>query len=262
VDRRLVTLILLIACAVRLAAGCWWQQRLPPGTRFGFPDSEAYWHLAQTLVRGEPFQMNPDRRVFRTPGYPATLASLFLLVGDDPPVVWARALNALLGTLAVGGVMGLAYPLFDGRAALLAGLAAAVCPDAIATGVFVLSEAPFCPLLMLQLVLGTWAWKSRAAPQAAGWAAASGVAAGLATLMRPSWLLFTPFALAVVWFVRPRRTEAQAFPFPGGRRYTLVSLCMLLGLVTAMSPWWIRNWRVTGSFVLTTLQVGESLYDG
>ncbi|MCY2988583.1 MAG: glycosyltransferase family 39 protein [Planctomycetota bacterium] len=261
-DRRLVALILFIACAVRLAAGCWWQQQLPPGKRFGFPDSEAYWHLAQTLVRGQPFQMNPDRRVFRTPGYPATLASLFLLVGDDPPVVWARALNALLGTLAVGGVMGLAYSLFDRRAALLAGLAAAVCPESIATGVFVLSEAPFCPLLLLQLVLGTWAWKSRAAPQAAGWATVSGVAAGLATLLRPSWLLFTPFALAVAWFVRPGRTQPPACPFPGGRRYTLVSLCMLLGLVTAMSPWWIRNWRVTGSFVPTTLQVGESLYDG
>jgi 4-amino-4-deoxy-L-arabinose transferase-like glycosyltransferase len=234
-----------------VAAAWWWQQHLPPGARFGFGDSEAYWRLAQTIARGEPYQMNPDRRVFRTPGYPMVLAALFRLVGDDPAVMWARGLNAVLGTAAVGGVIWLARLLFDQRTALLAGLVAALCPDAVAPSVFVLSEAAFCPLLVGQLLLATWAWQTTGGRARHGLALAAGVVAGWATLMRPSWLLFIPFTFGVALVAGPQRT-----------RHLQLGVCLLLGLVAALSPWWVRNGRVVGRFVPTTLQVGESLYDG
>jgi hypothetical protein len=79
----------------------------------------------------------------------------------------------------------------------------------------------------------------------------AGLVAGAATLVRPSWLLFTPFALLIGLATAKARRKTFAL---GG--------AMLLGLAVAMTPWWVRNARLTGRFVPTTLQVGASLYDG
>jgi len=252
VYRKLSLYILLLAFAVRIAAGCWWEQRLPEGVEFAFPDSETYWELGRAVAEGRPFEMNPDRRVFRTPGYPVLLASVFWLAGDDPPVLAARGLGAILGVLAVGGVMGLAGLLFDRQTALLAGAVAAIYPDAVAMSTFVLSEAPFCPLMMLHLCCWTLAWRAGVpGRQAAWWSLAGGAAAGVATLTRPSWLLFVPFAVGISLL----RTADR-------RRLAWIGLWSIAGLLAVMAPWWVRNGRVTGAFVPTTLQVGESLYDG
>jgi 4-amino-4-deoxy-L-arabinose transferase-like glycosyltransferase len=242
---------LIVALIVRLGAGIWWQGRLPEHERFGFPDSESYWLLAERLAGGEPYALNPDRQVFRTPGYPVLLAPLFFLAGGEPPVIWARFLGAVLGTGAVVVVGALAWHLFDQRSAVLAAWVAALYPEAVAISTFVLSEAPFAPLMLLQLLLAAWAWSSDSRRAQTGWALAAGLTAGAATLMRPSWLLFTPLAAAVACLDASQRP--RALRVGGG---------MLVALILAMSPWWIRNAQVTGRFVPTTLQVGESLYDG
>ena len=48
--RKLLFCILLGALAVRIAAGCWWEHRLPGGVKFAFPDSESYWELARAVA--------------------------------------------------------------------------------------------------------------------------------------------------------------------------------------------------------------------
>ncbi len=250
--KSLLLLVLGIALAVRIGAAFWWQSRLPDARSQAFGDTQSYWALAQHLVRGEPYRYGIDQSsVFRTPGYPLLLAALFLVVGDDPPLIWARLLGAVLGTLAVVGVMVLTRQLFDEPTALVAGLAAALYPGAIGMSVFVLSEAPFCPLMLGQLICWVAAEKTGSARQSLWLCAAAGVLAGLATLVRPSWLLFTPVALlAGVLGGRFRR------------RHCLQGACMLLALAVTMLPWWVRNYRATGTLVVTTLQVGASLYDG
>lgn len=248
----LMTLLLGAALAVRLAAAAWWEERLPEGARFGFGDSESYWALARTIAAGEPYAFSAGGpRVFRTPGYPLVLAPLFWIYDGEPPTMAARVVGAFLGTWTVACVAGLAWVCFDGRTALVAGLLATAYPGAVAMSVFILSEAPFCPLMLLQLIAWTKAWRAAERRSAGLWGLAGGVSAGAATLMRPSWLLFTPFALAIgMAFSRERAKHA------------LIGGTMLLGLAATMAPWWVRNYLVTGRFVATSLQVGASLYDG
>ena len=250
--------ILVVSLMLRLAAGAWWQTRLPAGKKFGFGDSESYWELGRTIARGQPFEYGPDRlKIFRTPGYPAVLAPLFWL-RDEPPVIWGRALSAVLSTAAVGLVAWLAALLFDQRTALLAAAIAAVYPESIALGAFVLSEAPFTPLMLLHLIFWIVAWhadqnatKGVFSPQIIGWSVLAGMAGGLAILMRPSWLLFIPFACGIGLAIGPNR-----------RKHAMIFAVMLAGLSVTMLPWWVRNYRVAGRFVPTSLQVGASLYDG
>jgi 4-amino-4-deoxy-L-arabinose transferase-like glycosyltransferase len=141
--------------------------------------------------------------------------------------------------------------LFEGRTALVAAGIAAVYPGAISQGSLVLSEAPFVPLMLVSLTLWGLAWQSPARRRRLCIGFLSGLVAGAATLMRPSWLLFVPFALLLGLLVSQQRLKQLS-----------TGLVVTAGLTLAMSPWWIRNWGVAQRFVPTTLQVGPSLYDG
>jgi 4-amino-4-deoxy-L-arabinose transferase-like glycosyltransferase len=260
----LMIVVLLAALGARLAAACWWDART--AGKFFFGDSESYWILGRAIAHGGPYEYgSPDARVFRAPGYPLVLSPLFALGGGNPPILWARLLGAVLGTAAVGGVGWIATRLFGIRAGLVAAAIAAVEPGAVAMSVMVLSEALFCPLMVLHIAL--WIAASFADSQTAiavgrianpsytsrmAWlSAAAGLAAGAATLARPSWLLFTPAAVVAAVLAGRQR-----------KRHLAIGAVMLLALAAAMTPWWIRNHCAIGRFVPTTLQVGASLYDG
>lgn len=243
--------VLCLAFVLRLGVAFYWEAKFA-AHGFHFGDSEGYWTLARAIARGEPYQFGPGGpSVFRTPGYPILLAPLFLVFGDDPPVILARVLGGVLGTLGVFGTWLLARRLFDTRAANLAALAAAVYPGLIALSVPVLSEAAFCGLIPFQLWLWTVSWQASTSRKSVLLALATGLLGAGVTLVRPSWLLFMPFAIV------------SGFVFRGEKaRHVLIATGVMAGLIAGMMPWWIRNACVTGHFVPTTLQVGASLYDG
>jgi hypothetical protein len=278
--RRLLTGVLVVAFALRLAAGWAWQSRLDG--RFGMGDSDSYWKLGSAIAQGQSYELGEERMLaFRTPGYPILLAPVIRFIGDGyAAIMVARAEAALFGTLAVLMVWWLTRLLFDDRTALLAAALAAFYPGAIVLSFLLLSEAPFCPLMLLQLVLWILAWHSPSPGRRAFFGISAGLAGGAATLMRPSWLLFTPLAAVMQLVMRThegdggdcRKESSQdgknlsRQPPPSlwlsKRREFVLACWILLGLGVMMSPWWIRNALVIGRFVPTTLQTGASLYDG
>lgn len=249
-EKWLLAALLFLALGIRVGAGCWWQGRIDGPFHFG--DSETYWELARSLSAGAAYEYGPDQfKVFRTPGYPLMLAPLFWVFGGDPPVLVARILGAILGMLTVLVLWWWGRYLFGVTAGLIAAAVGAVYPGAIITSILVLSEAPFCPIMVLNLVLWTVAIRSKTSGRSILAATGGGVSFGCGVLVRPSWLLFLPFATVI------------GLIFAGSRRRQLAvaGISMAAGLVI-LAPWWIRNAVVTGHFIPTTLQTGASLYDG
>lgn len=274
-ERRFVTatvLVLLLAFATRATAAYWWNSR--HDETFPLGDTDSYWRLAGAIADGEPYQYGgPNGKVFRAPGYPVLLAGWFQVAGRSPQA--ARYLGAFLGTLGVGAVMLLARQWGSRLGTLWAGLLAALYPGAISTSVLLLSESPFVPLMLFQLYLWTWARRTGGLTSNR-WAMGTGFVGALACLVRPSWLLFAPFA--VVFFVLATLIKMRLRPSGPveSRRDDLwrdehwrddpwrdvrVAFVVVIAICMGMMPWWIRNCLAVGKFVPTTLQVGPSLYD-
>ena len=248
---RSIYFVLAIALVLRLIAAGFWQSNLDEGQDFRFGDSDGYWQLAKRIGQGEPYQYNSEHaRVFRTPGYPAFLSPLFL-IWNDPPVLAARIMGSILGVVSVWLVWKIAGYLFGQTTAWFSAWLACLYPGGIAISILVLAEALFVPLMLCQFLALIKSFESKSKSGFARWAILFGVTNGLACLTRPSWLLFLPFLVVGGLILYGERK----------RQIQIVVIGLIFTAVT-MSPWWIRNYKITGKFILTTLQTGTSLYDG
>lgn len=224
-------------------------------------DAAGYWDLAHRLVQGEPYQIyTPPRQVLRMPGFPLLLAASLQLFGES--LFAARLVLATVGALGCLGVYQLGVRLCGPRVGLIAGGLAAVSPIFVGFSAIELTETAFAVSLVFGLVPlsrgGIQATRSvdSTLPQPVSLLAAvltgtmAGLWAGVGCYMRPSWLLFPPCLVLWLWLLKRDRVRA------------VVAVCTVVVMVASLVPWGIRNQRVTGHFVLTTLWMGPSLYDG
>ena len=219
-------------------------------------DAEGYWELAGKLAAGEAYSIyEPPRRLLRMPGFPALLAIPRLVFGDTP--VAARLLLVLVGTLACGLTYWLGYELAGNAVGLLAAAYTAVSPTMALFSVLFLSETAFAAAMLASLIAAAKLLQERHRTDELNqstvrYAAAVGTLAGLATYMRPTWLLVAP-GLALLFLVSSRAAV---------RSRVIVAGIICFTLALTLAPWTIRNALLTGHFIPTTLWVGPSLYDG
>ncbi len=251
--------IIAVALVLRLVAAWEWQHLADRDqTLFRFGDSHSYWVLAGRIAHGEPYEYGGENsRIFRAPFYPLAIAWCAALEHERSGVLCARYFGALWGAVTVGLLMVATERLANRRAALATGALAAFYPGAIGMSVFVLSEAVFCPLIAASLLCWQEGFATVSSDELSPtkrfrreiFFACSGLLSGLAALSRPSWILW-PFCLVALLAIHPSRKRLLGWSL------------FLLAMILTMSPWWIRNYVVTGEFIPTTLQVGASLYDG
>ena len=152
-----VAWLLTLAGIVRLGAAVYWHQHWHG--QFVFGDSQSYFELARAIAHGQPYQLSSGEQVFRAPGYPLLLSPVLWFL-DGPQAVWAARLEScLFGSLTVLAVAWWAWQVFGSRAAWIAGLITALYPEAVAISVPVLSEAPFCLLVAVNLAVWTAAYR-------------------------------------------------------------------------------------------------------
>lgn len=265
-SRRSVLMLFAVAWALRIVAVLAVQYYLehvaqPPRQYAIEGDAEGYWHLARCLARGESYQIyTPPRYVLRMPGFPFILAISMRLFGES--LLAARLVLATIGAIGCLGVYQLGHRLFGYRTGLIAGGLAAVSPIFVGFSAIELTETAFAVSLVFGLI-PLAGWGSLASPEPEplsrpphGLRAAlltglvAGVWAGVGCYLRPSWLLFPPCLVLWLWLWKRDRASL------------VLAVCTVAVMVGSLVPWGIRNQRVTGHFVLTTLWMGPSLYDG
>lgn len=220
-------------------------------------DAEGYWELAGKMASFQTYSIHgPPRYVLRMPGFPLLLAIPRFVFGDQP--FPARLLLACTGTLACALTYLLGKELSGTAVGWWAMAYTTFSPTMLLFSVMFLSETAFAAALLASLIAVARLSKQLADPstklrlQLILLSLVTGCLIGVATYMRPTWLLIGPGVSMLL--VLLGRCGIQA------RIAAAVLVCV--GLAVAMSPWTIRNAIVTGHPIPTTLWVGPSLYDG
>jgi hypothetical protein len=226
------------ACAISFAIGLFFILVWAPHP-WAWGGFDHYHDLALDLANGRPF---PTMEV--PWAYAYFLAAFYRTFGVHPwiPLVVQAALNALVPLL----VFTLARKWFDRQTAVLA---------AVLTGIFsfntiyasTLSSDAVCTVIFMAAVV---AFTRALAGGGLAWFALAGLLTGIAPQFRPN-LILVPLLLVVyaLWAEPTRRRLAEA-------------IVLLACAVLALTPWVVRNYRLTGIVLPTSVHGGVQLWYG
>lgn len=222
-------------------------------------DSSEYLSLAQSMIADGNFFVHgiPTPETFRSIGFPAIIAVIFLLTGGSTyvpysvPPDWGDSFYLTLGFLTLVGASTSVVIYATGRALEIsrttsasAGLLFGVSPAVLFLPVSGMgSDMVFVFLFAISLYLLT----QLSSEKSWSYASAIGVTMGFATLTRPVGQYFALLIiLAIPFFVDPHW-------LPKFRRSILLSGIALMAFLIVVSPWLIRNYRVGGHFAISSI---------
>jgi 4-amino-4-deoxy-L-arabinose transferase-like glycosyltransferase len=250
--------VLTLAAAVRFLLLLLWSPELSG-------DALDYDRLAHSLIDGRGYvNARGEPSSFRPPLYPAFVAAGYALSGGA--VQGVRFLQATLdvGTVALTYLIG--RWLFGRGPGLLAALLLSLNLGTVAATGQLLSETFFTFLLMATVAVTVrWLWAMREGRVHAVifLGIGAGVLLGAGTLIRGIFLLYTvPLTVVAIWTRWAGEPASDWVPLaPALRKATLRAILVVpLTFVLVLTPWTFRNYRVHGTFVPVTTQLGLMLY--
>ena len=240
--------VLLLALGVR---GAVWQ--LHP--ELLLEDRDAYAEIARNLAAGRGFSMGqpPHPTAYRPPLYPACVAAVFALGGNETAIgVWQLALG--LATVALTFWIGcrlLSWPL-----AILASGLVAVDPILAQHGVLLMTETLTAFLVTLWIAIEVEvdaAKRGSAGRRLVILRLLSGLVLGLCCLCRPTFLLLAAGWLSWLTLTTVRRAK------PGQTARLWALSAFGIGLLGVLAPWTVRNAVVVGVATPATTHDGYTL---
>lgn len=243
-DWRLLAIV-LVALVLRLSVNAAFQGIAAPPNP-AFPDSLVYSEAAASIASGH-YQLGGRDSVHAPPGIPFLLAAAKAVALGS----WAgpRVLYSLMGALTCLFAYGIACVIGGRRAGLLAAGLLAIYPEHFYWTMHFTPETPGGLFLVAALWLSVLLDRR---PSVIG-ELALGVLVGLAALITPRMLVIAPSLIAMRLAVCYR-----------GRLLLGLRNAALAGLAVALtlSPWTIRNFLVSGQFVLVSSHGGSTFLAG
>lgn len=187
---------------------------------------------------------------FRGPMYPYFLAALYKISGSS--IAFAVLVNHILGALTAGFVYLTARELFSRSVALVAGLAVASYWVLIYMEGDLLVETLFMFFNAASLLFLTMGIRRRHLV----YLAAGGLALGLATITRPSVMVFFPAIPLAIWLAWPRPA------FGGKRGWIAQTAVVAVACALPIMPVMIRNYKVAHAIVPVGASGGVNFYIG
>jgi 4-amino-4-deoxy-L-arabinose transferase-like glycosyltransferase len=213
---------------------------------------DGYDQLATNLAEGNGYRMYPDtaKTLMREPGYPILLAGIYSIFGNDFAVV--KLANMLMAFAVAWLMIYLCREVSQNQVMILGPPALFLFHPAIliaeSRGGIEILYTLFLALFMCTLfaaVKSNRVW----------YYVASGGVLGLTLLVRSVLLLFPLFVLAYLFLFERQRNRTALILL---RNVAL----MIVAMLAVLSPWIIRNYRLTGKFVPTASVVGVSAQAG